>query len=413
MVRFKVNYGAHISRNLRYMDYDKLKNILHEDEEKKTLLPAILHPTSNQPQNHSLEFTAVFIAELDKVDNCYIQHMVDLDYAFVDTQRLAKEYKESKNVEKWKRKAQEAAIKRNTTTLYDKLSKLETYRLLNRTAAIKILKKHDKMTKETNEEPILEPYMAKVDQTNFGDGSKLHAMKSQIETMYADVFCNGILEEAIGKLTLAKTHTDPQILLGVAFKVGIVITLIIWLLNDLIISPRLTILYLAYTDPSVYVYAAIGSLVIYRWFWGFSVYMWDSADIDYILILDLDANKHMPSSDQIFSDAGNLSILYLLNVIIFHSLRYYHHEHKNFHPNPKGHDHTIAYFSERAYIMPMLLVLGTILRIIYSICLPSSYGVFSSRIFKKVSTLLLLLFVLVVVIVAVVSIVISTAMLLL
>jgi hypothetical protein len=308
--------------------------------------------------------------------------MIDLEYVLVDAQRLAKEYIEDQD--KAKKKAREAALKRSTTVLYHKLVKLDTYCLLNRTAAIKILKKHDKLAKDTGLEPCLESYMAIVDKTSFGNGGKLAAMKAQVETMYADVFCGGVHEEALGKLRLAKTQIDPRILLGVMFKVGIVAMLLIWLLNKLIVAPQLSLLYLTTSDPSVFVYAAVGALVTYRWFWGCSVYMWDSADIDYILILDLDANKHMPSSAQIFSDAANWSILYLTNVLIFHSLRFNYRHHDD---QPATWDTTtgiIAYFSARAYVMPMLLVLGTILRMIVALSQPTSYGVFSSKILKKV-----------------------------
>jgi hypothetical protein len=226
--------------------------------------------------------------------------------------------------------------------------------------------------------------MAIVDKTNFGNGGKLAAMKAQVETMYADVFCGGEHEEALGKLRLAKTQIDPRILLGVMFKVGIVVMLLIWLLNKLVVAPRLSLLYLTTADPCVYVYAAAGALVTYRWFWGFSVYMWDSADIDYILILDLDANKHMPSAAQIFSDAANWSILYLVNVLIFHSLRYNYRHDTDQPATWSTVPGIIAYFSARAYVMPALLVLGTVIRMLMEISQPASYGVFSYKIIKKV-----------------------------
>lgn len=379
MVRFKVNYGAHIARNLHYLDYDRMKVILHEQEREET--KSLLTPAEH---DHASKFSEVFFEEVARVDNCYTQHMIDLDYMLVDMQRLANEYSENKSKEKWRKKAQEAALKRSATTLHNKLAKLETYRLLNRTAAIKILKKHDKLAKETNEASFLVSHMAMVDKTSFGDGTKLSTMRAQLEGLYADVFCHGILEEAQGKLRLAKTLTNPVILLGVAFKVGIVITLLAWLANNFIVAPRLSLLYLTVEDPSVYVYAAVGALLTYRWLWGFCVYMWDSVDIDYILILDLDANKHMPSSDQIFSDTGNLTILYLINVLLFHSLRYYYKFRAEGQAGVDSAEDGIAWLSERAYIMPVLLVVGTLIRVSMALCDPSSKGVFSTKTFTKV-----------------------------
>lgn len=388
MVRFKVNYGAHIDRNLHYLDYDRMKVILHEQEHEET--KALLTPAAGEHE-HSSKFSEVFFEEVARVDNCYVQHMIDLDYILVDMQRLAHEYLENKTKEKWRKKAQEAALKRSATTLHNKLTKLETYRLLNRTAAIKILKKHDKLAKQTGEAPSFESHMARVDKTNFGDGTKLNTMRAQLEGMYADVFCHGVLEEAQGKLRLAKTLTNPVILLGVAFKVGIVITLLAWIANNFMVAPHLSLLYLTVQDPSVYVYTAVGSLLTYRWLWGFCVYMWDSVDIDYILILDLDANKHMPSSDQIFSDTGNLTILYLINVLLFHSLRYYYKFRSEEEANFYSTQGFIAWMSQRAYIMPVLLVAGMLIRVSFALSDPSSKGVFSTKTISRVISVEILL----------------------
>lgn len=89
------------------------------------------------------------------------------------------------------RKAQEASLKRNLTVLYRKLSQLETYRLLNRTLIIKILKKYDKVHKSKND-PIFESLMATVDFYRLGNGRKLEAFNADVEDLYADFFCDGI-----------------------------------------------------------------------------------------------------------------------------------------------------------------------------------------------------------------------------
>jgi len=381
MVRFKVNYGAHIAKNLAYLDYDRLKVILHEQEGETTVKGLINRHHRKDPHQ---DFSTVFFEEIERIDRCYRQHMLELDFTLADMQKLAKDYLANKKTrEKWQRKAQEAALKRSATHLHNKITKLETFRLLNRTAAIKILKKHDKLAKDTGEESFLEPYMIRVGQTNFGDGTKLSLMKEQLEEQYADVFCHGVLEEAQGKLRLAKTNTSPEILLGVAFKVGIIITLLAWLAYNFAVAPKLSLLYVTNSDPSVYVYAGVGALITYRWFWGFSVYMWDSVDIDYIFILDLDAIKLMPSSELIFSETGTLTIAYLLNVIIFHSMRYQSaHKSNTADPSADSLAGFISDLSAHAYIMPLLLVVGAIVRVGSSVMEHRSSGVFSYKVFK-------------------------------
>jgi hypothetical protein len=373
---------------LVYLDYDKLKVILHEhdkdeDSSKKNKLKPLIHHKVEDWSATEARFSATFFAEVDRVDRCYVDHTHELDYFQVDMMRLAKEYSENKFKKKEEKKAFEAALKRSTTTLHQKVTKLETYRILNRTLALKILQKHDKMTKKVGEKPVLESYLEKMNKTSLGSGAKLQTMHAQIESTYAELFCHGILEEAQGKLRLDKTLTNPQVLQLVWFKVGIILTLFMWIDYNMMASPHLSVAYLTMKDPSAYVYAAVAALITYRWFWGFSVYMWDSVDIDYILILDLDANKHMPRYDNIYSDAGTMTILFFINVLLFDFLRMYH-------DNDTGESQTgisqfIRFWSERAWIMPLLLIVGTLARMTYSILNHTSRGVFSNRIFKQVS----------------------------
>lgn len=390
------------------MDYDRMKYILHDHEaivkeaaaeaaeaqaSPKQTVKSITHSMTKSTaklldhHEHNVDFSRVFYEEVTRVDDCFVVHMNELDYVFVDIQRLAKEFEEkSKSMPKPQKKAQEAALKRNLTILHNKLARLETYRMLNRTAAIKILKKHDKLAKSLGEPKVLDSHMERVDKTSFGDGGKIRVMQAQLERLYADLFCSGIMEEAQGKLRLAKTLTNPKVVLAVTFKVGVICTLLAWLVNNLVSTPKIAILYMQMDDPAVYVYAAVAALIIYRWFWGFSVYMWDSVDIDYILILDLDANKHMPRSEQIFSDAATLTILYLVNVLIFHSMRWhyqYSHDKESVY-SQNAISELFEHWSEHAYIMPVFLIVGTALLIVKSAVGSASCGVFSTKIFIQV-----------------------------
>lgn len=388
MVKFKSNYRAHISKNLVYLDYDKLKAILHEHDDdekntKSTIKPLLMHRVEDWAATDA-RFSAVFFEEVNKVDHCYLDHVHELEYMQVDMMRFATEYSTNKFKKKEEKKAFEAALKRSTTTLHQKVTKLETYRILNRTLALKILQKHEKMTKNVQiEKSSLNSYLEKMNKTSLGSGARLAEMHSQIESLYAELFCHGILEEAQGKLRLDKTMSDPKVLQAVWFKIGVIVTLLLWIVYGILVAPSLSLLYLTMQDPSAYVYAFVGALITYRWFWGFSVYMWDSVDIDYILILDLDANKHMPRYDNIYSDAGTLTILYLVNVLMFDFLRVYH----MYDVLDEENSGTafLRFWSQRAWIMPLLLIVGTVVRMGYSILHHTSMGVFSVRIFKEVS----------------------------
>jgi hypothetical protein len=274
------------------------------------------------------------------------------------------------------RKAQEASLKRNLTILYRKAAQLETFRLLNRTLIIKILKKYDKVHK-AEDDNVFQSLMATVECYRLGNGHKLKDFNNNVEDLYADFFCDGLREEAQGKLTLAKGEHRPKKMFMLAGKVGILITLMTWFFFDVTVSETLSNNYFTKKDPSVYVYAFVASMIVYRWIWGFNVYMWESVGIDYILLLDLDAKKSniKPSYDQIFSDAANYSILFFINIIIFHAIKL---------SNETVSEDHYSFTATHAYALPALLLLGVLGNVI-SNCQHISYGVFSLDVFLHVS----------------------------
>lgn len=378
MVRFQQNYGAHISQEYgasSYVNYDKLKKCIHEIENGRLTARDQTQETSAQPVAIPV-FEPLLREEFQRLEEFYNSKVSDMDYHLVEVKIAAKSIQEYGKADKWKRKAEEAALKRLSTMLYQKLAKLDTFRLLNRTAIIKILKKHDKVMKQFGDEPVFEHYMNVLREFGFGNGNRVRELMQQVEVIYADAFCGGVLEEAYGKLSLAKGNTDPRSMLLVAFKIGALLMLVIWFVYNLILSPYITDRYFAMEDPAVYVYAVTAALITYRWFWGFAVYMFDKVDIDYILLLDLDANKHAPTYDQLFSEAATFSILFFVNVMIFHILRIFYDETR---------DGFIGFLMRHAYILPIALVVGNAMFIFRSATLPTSYGVFSTKVFLNVS----------------------------
>ena len=251
--------------------------------------------------------------------------------------------------------------------------------MLNKTLIIKILKKYDKVHKPHND-PIFETLMATVSYYRIGNGRKLESFIRDVECLYADFFCDGLQEEAQGKLTLAKGEHRPKQMLMLAGKIGIFLTLVAWFFFDVSVSESLARNYLTADDPAVYVYAFVAALIVYRWIWGFNVYMWESAGIDYILLLDLDAKKSniKPSYDQIFSEASNYSILFFINIIVFHAIKL---------SNESSADNEYTFATRYAFVLPSLLLLGVLGTALMN-CRHISYGVFSLNVFAHVSTVI-------------------------
>jgi hypothetical protein len=382
MVRFGENYAGHINESdfdvKSYIDYDLLKRKIHEYENVTT--GAEGEKLSSETVVNGSSFSALFKKELQRIDELFANKLRLLDYRLVDTIRLAESLSNSKHKRtKSQRKAIEAALKRSTTLVYQKLGKLEKYSLLNRTAIIKILKKYDKVCTPLGHEPLFRYHMNMIDDYEFGHCSKVKDMVSKVEVLYSNAFCHGVLEEAQGKLQLAKGARKPSSQILTAFKIGALATLVVWLINNLVLTPELAVPYLTMEDPAVYLYAVVASLIVFRWIWGFNIYMWESVNIDYILVLDLDANKHMPSVGEIFSEAATWSILFFANVMMFHSLRIY-----AMHDNLDNMPEFLQVAVDNAYFLPVSLIIGAVGFIVRSALLPTSYGVFAAKVFAEV-----------------------------
>jgi hypothetical protein len=368
MVFFGTNYEAHINDEFgvtSYFNYEILKNLIHKQEDND----------KTEYSLHKQEFSELFERELSRVDDEFASYLNKNDYLMVDCRHLANGLKVYKG-NKAGKKAQEASLKRNLTVLYRKLSELETYRLLNRTLIIKILKKYDKVHKK-HKDPVFDALMSTVDFYRLGNGRKLQDFHADVEELYAEFFCDGLREEAQGKLTLSKGEHRPKKMFFLAGKVGIFFTLVAWFFFDVSVSASLASNYFLAEDPAVFVYAFVAALIVYRWIWGFNVYMWESVGIDYILLLDLDAKKSniKPSYDQIFSEAASYSILFFINIIVFHAI-------KVSNESLSESDYTFA--AHYAFVLPVLLIIGVLATALNN-CRHISYGVFSFNVFLHVS----------------------------
>ena len=394
MVKFGVNYAAHINLDQSaYVNYDLLKRKVHEyeDELNSGLWEDVIDVSTLDTHG---TFMLLLEEELDRVEQLFLTSMDNLRNEYADVLRLEKMIqmtKESKKLTKntsvdaqkkikAKVKREEESLKRATTSLYHKTVNLETSRILNKTAMIKIIKKHDKVTKRVGQETLFEQHMTMINRYSFGNGESLQGLQRNLEAVYKDAFCDGLLEEAQGKLRLSKGGTNESQRNWISFKGGVLAAICVWTLFQLIFSPAVTITYLTMEDPSIFVYAVVAGLLTFRWIWTFAVFMWERVQIDYILMLDLDAAKHAQTAEQISSDAFTYTILFMGNFLIFHCVRML-----DLYVNPANRfAGLLTWLSQHVYVMPMSLLVGTALALLRSYLQPTSYGVFATHVFIEV-----------------------------
>lgn len=113
--------------------------------------------------------------------------------------------------------------------------------------------------------------------------------------------------------------------------------------------------------------------------------MWDTSDVDYILVLDLDSVKHMPSGQQVLREVSLYSILFIVNAIIFHLLRLYYIQHMNSNEDDVSTNTTILMLSKYVKFIPVILVIGGLFVLGRALSRKTSYGVFSRKVIQTVS----------------------------
>lgn len=388
MVKFQTNYAANIDLGHdAYIDYDLLKKKVHEIESVLSNTLELSNSDLHCIAPHT-EFLKLLNNEMQKVDDIYTNEIKALTNDYLDIRHLQtlvnntknEDISQKANKKKAKKdkkamvKRREEALKRALTATYHKSLGLENAAMLNRVASIKIMKKHDKIAKQAHAKKVFKDPMSIINIYNFGNTISLKELQNNLEDIYTDAFCDGLHEEAQGKLRLSKGEVDESTKTWIAFKAGVLISIMVWLLFQLVFSPKVSMTYITMEDPSIVVYAVVAGLLVFRWIWAFAVYMWELKHIDYILLLDLDAAKHAQKAQQIASNAFTYSILFTGNLLIFHCVRML-----ELYVNPANRfAGLLTWFADHVYIMPMSLLVGTALALVRSYLQPTSYGVFSS-----------------------------------
>lgn len=111
-------------------------------------------------------------------------------------------------------------IKKAVYELYRSMELLKSYRLMNRIAFRKLMKKYDKSTGDS----MLETYMKKVDETYFSKSDVLDNLMTSVEELYTRYFENGNRKVSIAKLrtsAVEKTYYVADYLGGLFIGVGL------------------------------------------------------------------------------------------------------------------------------------------------------------------------------------------------
>mmetsp|Transcript_24061 Transcript_24061/g.38821 ORF Transcript_24061/g.38821 Transcript_24061/m.38821 type:complete len:676 (+) Transcript_24061:242-2269(+) len=196
--------------------------------------------------------------------------------------------------------------------LYRSLNMLNNFVYLNTIGFDKIAKKFDKACKGN----YRKAFEKKIKQSYFVRSTKVSDLLSETSEFYANLFENGDATKAkvrlLAKMTQGSYSKDDMCWLGI--KIGIVISLVFWNLFNLVVSPDLHIT----PGMEVYIplYRAVGLLISLIWMWGFNIWIWSKYRVNHVFIFEI-SPRHKLSHLEIWNEAASMSLVYLLNSLLF------------------------------------------------------------------------------------------------
>uniref|UniRef100_M4BZZ9 EXS domain-containing protein n=1 Tax=Hyaloperonospora arabidopsidis (strain Emoy2) TaxID=559515 RepID=M4BZZ9_HYAAE len=217
--------------------------------------------------------------------------------------------------------AQES-LKNSLVELHRMLNLLHNFAVLNYTGFVKLFKRYDKILSVSVDKR--KEQKAKLQTFEFAKARSCLRLLKRVERSFADWFCDGNVTVAV--VTLMTKKEDfvnwGHIYLGI--KSGSCLVLLIWVCWDSLVVPtfrnerkdRLIDLVRTRAYP---VYRGIGCLLLLHWLVGVSLYVWRAARINYRYIFELNPRRAQ-SYPQVFSDATNMTIVYLANVLLYYKV---------------------------------------------------------------------------------------------
>eukprot|EP01112_Ceratiomyxa_fruticulosa_P006437 TRINITY_DN1723_c0_g5_i1.p1 TRINITY_DN1723_c0_g5~~TRINITY_DN1723_c0_g5_i1.p1 ORF type:complete len:618 (-),score=69.73 TRINITY_DN1723_c0_g5_i1:873-2726(-) len=208
-------------------------------------------------------------------------------------------------------------LKRAFREFYHGLCMLQNYVELNLLGFTKILKKHDKLSKDK----LAATFMPLVEESVFNCSNSYKTLMYQAEELYLRVFKLEKRSEAKKELQLLESETHFHLFkLGIFIGGSIAFALIMILLfisnpvtsND---SPAQKV-HMAKFISVIPVYRVVLIPLIALWLWGLNVYIWTKFRINYILIFGLDPRTTL-CHRRVFKTAAMLTSIFLFSFTFF------------------------------------------------------------------------------------------------
>jgi hypothetical protein len=207
------------------------------------------------------------------------------------------------------------SIQRALVDQYRTVKLLHNFAIMNYTAFVKIVKKHDKVNKEHKGR-----YKQVIRPSNIcGEGKAVEALEEKMEIFYAEWFCDGNRREAIAQM-LPKRGDGLEMdwsQLRLGYRMGMCTILGLWVCWDCVwglLSEHSTTIGARTAFP---VFRGVGGLLFLQWFWGMSVWVWTRYRVNYIYLFDLNP-RIVDSPLSIFNSAVDNTLVFLVLMLLYY-----------------------------------------------------------------------------------------------
>lgn len=202
----------------------------------------------------------------------------------------------NRDVNKERKDITMASLKNALQVAYHRVSELRALRILNHTAIIKALKKWDKVNAGDGDKVegrdfavVEQAYPNLMPDYEICTKGYEKPLYREISKIYATLFCGGDLEEAKGKLTLAKgVVSKGQHDFSIGLILGVLLSVVTFLVYDLATATR-SKLHTLWIDPSMFIFITVTGMLLYRWMWHLHVHFWSAVGINFRSLLMLPA----------------------------------------------------------------------------------------------------------------------------
>lgn len=258
------------------------------------------------------EFEELIEMEYEKVENAYKRHLKEFSDQF---DLLSSQYRSNAS------NTTTESMKYSLVELHRLLHQLHNFAILNYTGFIKILKKHDKLLQKSLRKQHIHQYLQNY---SFSNAQECQQLIAKLETFFANCFTDGNRQVAMATLMTRKEAFIHWGHIYIGVKIGSCLVLLTWVVWDSIIVPSFPsgnerhIIDLALTRAYP-VYRGIGGLLLLHWLIGLSMFVWRTARINYRYIFEIDPRKSQ-SYTQVFNEATNMTIVFLLNVLLYYKV---------------------------------------------------------------------------------------------